>query len=109
MRVLCLENGRRDPVEGTKPSKSAISQGDAISSGGFCSPKASGNYEDKNVFSIHSASTDTMTNHVFLQESDFIDLKIFVFARAAKLTELNYITGNRDVRYKNFFFPETKF
>lgn len=52
---LCLENGRRDLVEGTGSSKSAVSQGDAISSGGFCSPKASGNYEDKNVFSIHCA------------------------------------------------------
>lgn len=50
---VCLENGRRDLIEGTGSSKSAVSQGDTISSSGFCSPKASGNYEDKSVFSIH--------------------------------------------------------
>lgn len=39
----------------TGSSKSAVSQRDAIVSGGFCSPKASGNYEDKSVFSIPDA------------------------------------------------------
>lgn len=48
---------KRSIVAGTGSSKSAVSQRDAISSGGFCSPKASGNYEDKSVFSIPRALT----------------------------------------------------